>query len=191
MHLKNMLSTSLLTIILLMNMLLPYRLLSSELSQNDCLISYLQYRKSLEKVEKNLQRAKFLSSCYNADIIPRFLRFRIPNNGTFDQKSVFEFQKSLLRKEIVRAKSDRKAINGTLCERRERIKNDVPEYLLPSVAFHSRQSVRSVRSEVRNRHNKKLLELSEQQERPLFTVQNTVILHNLDEVPPNYVTETH
>ena len=66
----------------------------------------------------------------------------------------------------------------------------VPEYLLPSVAFHSRQSAREVPREVRNRHNKKLLELSEEQARPPFNVRNTVILHNLDEEPPGYVIDT-
>ena len=40
------------------------------------------------------------------------------------------------------------------------------------------------------RHNKKLLELSEQQERPLFNVSNTVLTYELDSEPPRYVMET-
>ena len=35
-----------------------------------------------------------------------------------------------------------------------------------------------------------MLELSEEQARPLFNVRNTVILHNLDEEPPGYVIDT-
>ena len=107
MHL-NILLSIVLSITTLTNMLLPYRLLSIELSRNDCLNTYLQYQKAPAKLEKNTLRVKFLSSCFKADIIPRFLRFRIPNNGTFDQKSVFEFQKGLLRKELYRAKEDHK-----------------------------------------------------------------------------------
>ena len=39
-------------------------------------------------------------------------------------------------------------------------------------------------------HNKKLLALSEEQEKPLFNVRNSVMLHNLDEVPPKFVMDT-
>ena len=39
-------------------------------------------------------------------------------------------------------------------------------------------------------HNKKLTRLSEDQERPLFNVKNTVILCDLEVTPPTYVMET-
>ena len=39
-------------------------------------------------------------------------------------------------------------------------------------------------------HNKKLQKLSEEQENPLFSVENTVILHGLDKTPPSYVMDT-
>lgn len=189
MHLKSCCHL-LIPIIILTNMLLPYRLLSNELSRNDCMNTYLQYRRSLIKTEKNTQRINFLSSCFRADIIPRFLRFRIPNNGTFDQKSVFEFQKGLLRKELYRAKQDQLTLQNKLCEKRKEIQTRINERLLPSVALYSRQSAREARKDVKNIHRKKLLALSEEQERPLFNVKNTVILHELDEEPPRYVIDT-
>ena len=37
-------------------------------------------------------------------MIPHFLKFRIPNNGCFDQQKVFEFQIRLLHQEIIKAK---------------------------------------------------------------------------------------
>ena len=178
------------TITTLTNMILPYRLLSIELSRNDCLNAFLQYEKSLVKIEKNSQRVKFLTACFKADIIPRFLKFRIPNNGTFDQKSVFEFQKGLLRKELYRAKEDQKTRSTQVAEKRKEVQNKVPLKLLPSVALHTRQSARGTRKEVKNIHQKKLLALSEQQERPLFNVKNTVTLHKLEEIPPTYVLDT-
>ena len=95
-------------------MLLPYRLLTSELARNDCTNIVMQYRKALEKQEKNCLRVKFLSSCLKADVVPRFLKFRIPNNGTFDNKSVLEFQLNLLRKELYRAKTDLETSKGKL-----------------------------------------------------------------------------
>ena len=190
MHLKIAMLSLISTIVILTNMLLPYRLLSCELSRNDCMKTFLQYRNSLIKIEKNSLRVKFLSSCFKADIIPRFLRFRVPNNGTFDQKSVFEFQKGLLRKELHRAKELRRTLNSKLGEKRGEIQKVVPEKILPSVAFHSRQSTREARKDVENIHRKKLLALSEEQERPLFNVKNTFIQDNLDEVPPQYVMDT-
>ena len=60
--------------------------------------------------------------------------------------------------------------------KREGVQKTVPDKLLPCVAFHSRQSTSAARKEVVNIHHKKLLALSEEQERPLFTV--------LDEDPP-------
>ena len=43
---------------------------------------------------------------------------------------------------------------------------------------------RKVRGKVKNRQDKKLLALAEKQEKPLFRVKNTVVLHNLDAEPP-------
>ena len=173
-----------------MNMFLPYRLLSLELTRNDCTHYFLQYRKSLEKVEKNQLRVKFINSCLQADVIPRFLKFRVPNNGAFDQNSVFEFQKALLRKELYKAKQHTEVLNDKVSTKRQLIQVHIPEYLLSSIAVHSRFHCRDVRRSVKNGHNKKLLALSEEQQRPLFSVQNTVILHELDETPPKYVMDT-
>ena len=60
----------------------------------------------MRRVENNSLRIGFLNNCLKTDIIPQFLRLRIPNNGRFDDKSVHEFQKKLLKKEIVKARED-------------------------------------------------------------------------------------
>ena len=39
-------------------------------------------------------------------------------------------------------------------------------------------------------HNNKLCTLSEDQDRPLFNVKNTVLTHGLEKQPPAYVLET-
>ena len=70
------------------------------------------------------------------------------------------------------------------------IQTYVPEYLLSSIAIHTRVHCREVWRYVRNGHDKKLLALSEEQERPLFSVKNTVILCGLDETPPKYIMDT-
>ena len=99
-------------------------------------------------------------------------------------------KKGLLRKELYRAKEDHKVLTEKVAGKRGDVQKSIPEKILPSVAFHSRQSVREVRKLVKNTHQKKLLALSEEQERPLFNVKNTVTLHDLDEEPPLYVMET-
>ena len=85
-------------------MFLPLRLLVMELKRVDCYKSYLRYKKAV--VDTCSLRIRFLEKCSKADIIPKFLKFRIPNNGCFDDKSVHDFQKRLLRKEIISAKHD-------------------------------------------------------------------------------------
>ena len=100
-------------------MILPYRLLAKELQRSCCWKQYLQYQKALCKVECNSLRIKFLENCKRADVIPKFLKFRIPNNGCFDDNSIHNFQKQLLNKELQRAKTDFQALNTTLEEKRQ------------------------------------------------------------------------
>ena len=87
-------------------MFLPQRLLAIELKRADCWKEFLQYQTALEKFENNYLRIEFLKNCKASDIIPKFLTFRIPNNGCFDNSIVHNFQKSLLNKEIVKANED-------------------------------------------------------------------------------------
>ena len=141
-------------------------------------------------MQVNTLRLKYINECVKADIVPRFLKFRVPDNGCFDDNTVHEFQIKLLRKELVRARNDRTSAETKLDERRKLLKNAVPDNLLVSVAFHSRIHIRVERRTIQARHNKKLLELSEEQEKPLFNVRNTVLTYELDTEPPKYVMET-
>ena len=53
-----------------------------------------------------------------------------------------------------------------------------------------RAAKHATRREQKRTHSKKLAQLSEEQQRPLFNVGNTVVLHNLDSAPPQYVLDT-
>ena len=79
---------------LVATMLLPYRLLALELRRSDCWKQFRHYQKTLQKCENNLLRIDFLKNCKKAELIPKFLKFRIPNNGCFDDKAIHEFQKN-------------------------------------------------------------------------------------------------
>ena len=61
----------------------------------------LDYLKFFEKVQVSGLRLKFLRKCLINDLIPNFLKFRVPENGVFLDQAVHNFQ--LLRTEVSRA----------------------------------------------------------------------------------------
>ena len=70
------------------------------------------------------------------------------------------------------------------------LKNSAPQKCIPSIVTFSRLNVMEHRHKQQAIHNKKLLDLSEEQGKPLFNVKNTVICYELDKEPPEYVLET-
>ena len=171
-------------------MFLSFKLLRLELRRTGCWKSFLQYQKWLLKVENNNLRIGFLDNCLKSRIIPRFLKFRIPNNGCFDDRSVEDFQVNLLRKEIFKASEEGRTTSHKLDATREKLKQIVPRYCIPSIILHTRYDIRLLRNEQSKNLNKKLKTLSDEQDRPLFNVRNTVICYELDKLPPKYVLET-
>ena len=177
-------------ILLVINMFLPYRLLAQEFKRNGCWTAFVQYQRTSCKYEVCNQRIDFLTKCKQSEIIPKFLKFRIPNNGCFDEKSIQEFQRKLLAKELINAKNHRLQLETRLSEKINNLKTTTPEKLIPSVVLYVRSAKHEARAKQRVTHNKKLLQLSDEQERPLFSVDNTVVLHRLDSSPPQFVINT-
>jgi len=63
----------------------PQRLLKLKMQRNDCWKNFLvRYQSALRKAESHRLRLKFLTNCLKAHIIPCFLKFSVPNNGSFD-----------------------------------------------------------------------------------------------------------
>ena len=171
-------------------MLLPYKLLVIELRRNDCFKFYIQYERHLCKVENNVQRINFLENCKKADIIPKFLKFRIPNNGCFQEEAVHQFQKKLLHQEIVIARDNIRTLRDKAVDIRKAVVRYLPVKCLSSVLFHTRLIKRETGKKVRATHNEKLQSLSVLQEKPLLNVKNTVRVLVEDLTPPSYVLET-
>lgn len=144
----------------------------------------------LQKVENHNLRIGFLDECLKSRIIPRFLKFRIPNNGCFDDRSVEDFQVNLLRKELFKASEERKITSQKLDASRGKLKQKLPKYCIPSVILHTRYNLRLLRNVRSQKLNNKLRTLSDEQDRPLFNVRNTVLCYQLDNVPPKFVLET-
>ena len=125
-----------------------------------------------------------------SDIIPKFLKFRIPNNGCFDDRSVNDFQRRLLRKEIFEAKTSSSNSIANVEEKRSILRTSLKYELLPSVILHSRIERKDFRRDKERNHTKKLDNLSREQDRPLLNVSNTVITYNLNYSLPKFVLDT-
>ena len=164
-------------------MFLPRRLLVIELQRRQGL-------KLIEKTVKCDQRIQFLQNCKKADIIPKFLKFRIPNNGCFDDNAVHTFQKSLLQKEISKAKDQLKVLNNQIQDKLSILRDHTRAKCIPSVLFHIRHFRNELKTKTIETHFKKLQNLSLDQGKPLFRTENTVKWVDIDNPPPAYVIET-
>ena len=164
--------------------------LHSELRRSACYKDYLNYQNVIEKYDKCVERLNFITKCRDSDIIPKFLLFRVPNNGCFDDQSVHNFQRRLLHKEIATAQNQLKEHAKSLDDKRSSLKVKLPQDLIPSVVWHSRLRRIKTRKEIQQTHRKKLFNLSEKQSRPLLSVENTVIFSEFSGNIPNYVRQT-
>ena len=120
-------------------MFLSFKLLTLELKRNGCWKIFLQYRKFLQKLDNHNLRIGFLNNCLKSKIIPRFLKFRVPKNGCFDDRAVHEFQVKLLRKEIYNAGRVKNSTSEKLIENRK-VETAITELL--HTFYHSTQPIR-------------------------------------------------
>ena len=110
------------------------------------------------------QRVKFLSVCLKNDIIPDFLRFRIPENGAFLNQAVHSFQTKLPRTEINRGRTDEKNVEVKLERARGAVQKGVDEKFWPSVMKYLSLWGQRQTTTVKETHQKKLMKLSERQD---------------------------
>ena len=168
-------------------MFLPFCLLALCLQRSNCWKEYRDYDRSLRKLVNFRCRIDFIEKCIQADIIPRFLKFRIPENGCFEPTAVHNFQRNLLKVELGKAKKLKENHINVIETKRTLLKDKILPKLIASVVFHTRQTVKQTRQDVQNTHAKKLESLSKEQQRPLFEVHDTVQISDDDIVPPRYV----
>ena len=168
-------------------MFLPFRLLEKVLQRIECWKFYLEYDRILQKRERSLRRIDFLEKCWQAEIIPKFLKFRVPNNGCFEPTTVHNF---LLKNELAKARGTLKEYEKSVNSKRSKLNRTINETLLPSVILYTRISKRECRDNVLETQRKKLEKLSVDQDRPLLNIQDTVRLFDIDIVPPKYVIDT-
>ena len=170
-------------------MILPYRLLAKELVHQNCWIEFIRYQRLQEKIHNNRHRIKFLKQCLDSELIPCFLRFRIPNNGCFEHTTVRNFQRKLLHREHYTAIKTSKSLSNNLNAARSNLRNIMPEKLTASCALYNYLFNKRIIAEIESRHKQKMIMLSKQQERPLLNVKNTVKIIDEDIKPPDYVLQ--
>ena len=135
------------------------------------------------------QRIKFLRVCLENDIIPDFLRFRVPENGVFSNQAVHSFQTKILRMEINKASTDEKNVEVKLERARGAVQRCLDEKFWPSVFKYLSLRGQRQTATVKESHQKKLVKLSERQERPLGK-QGEGSVRALDDVElPNWVQQ--
>ena len=133
------------------------------------------------KFNSSFLRIKFLRKCLDNDIIPDFLRFRVPDNGVFLAEAVHSFQQRLIRSELSQASADRAKASGNLVKAREVVRRGIDKKWWPSVIFYLNRHARCSVNNLKSRHKRKLEKLSERQDRPLKNLDERAV-RILDEV---------
>ena len=149
--------------------LLPPPLLRMVLKRKLTWKLVLDYLKHFNKFNSSFLRIKFLRKCLDNDIIPNFLRFRVPDNGVFSDQVVHSFQLRLLISELSQANADRAKASGNLVKAREVVRRGIDEKRWPSVIFYLNRQARCSFNNLISRHKRKLEKLSERQDRPSKT----------------------
>ena len=134
----------------------------------------LEHRKRYIKSATCRSRIRFLEDCLRNDVIPNFLRFRIPENGCFEPTIVHNFQRRLLKAELSKSIDDKNNAEIKLTQSRAALKLKCPAYLLPSVILYLRHFSTIERERVDERLKTKLANLAIKQERPLRNTDNAV-----------------
>ena len=131
--------------------IVPFGLVKLRLTE-EVMRDYRRYLNHLTKQLNCRQRIRFLTSCLKNDLIPKFLNFRVPNNGCFEATTVHNFQRRLLRKEISTARTQLDTLVEQTPQLRDKVKL-APRHLLPSLITHTRMQMKQTLRETTGRHN--------------------------------------
>ena len=142
----------------------------------------LDYLKFFKKVQVSVHRLKFLRKCLKNDLIPDFLKFRVPENGVFSDQAVHNFQLKLLRTETSRANEDRKRYEEMLRKARSLVQKEIDKQWWASIFRFVRRQVEASLNTTSENHRKKLEKLSERQDKPLVgrNERSVKVLDNIE-----------
>ena len=115
--------------------------LRKNLQKKDCWKPYLDYENNVCKYESIRCRKKFLKNCLSTDIIPDFLKFRVPKTDVLSDQAVHSFQLKMLRSEISTAADTHHKTDQKRAASRKVLLKNRDNHLLPSVIFVLRNRV--------------------------------------------------
>ena len=166
-------------------MFYPRRLLASCVYNYDpdVIKSFRKYQRSYHKLMSSIARCQFLKQCLDNRLIPKFLRFKVPNNGVFNDAAVDSFQLKLLRSELIKARKAKSQNELDLHNSRILLVDSFPDAMLVSLSVFTRKDGREHYQKLKRNHDKKLQELSQLQEKPLRSSEKTVICEEGIELP--------
>ena len=167
--------------------LFPKKLLIGILKRIDGYEIFHGYRKTRMKILRMTKRAKFLINCMQYSLIPNFLRFKIPENGVFNDEAVKQFQRRLLKLEISKTHKHLKDLENEIAKHRQLVQDRIPMVLwgpLVSV-LHFDHITEGLKLD--DTHKNKLLQLSEHFDRPIKDYYDNVKILDPDITLPNYV----
>ena len=133
---------------------------------------------------------QFVENCESADVFPKFLNFRIPNNGCFEPTVVHNFQRKLLKEELLKAKKALAEHESKVYEKGNILKSVLLSKLLPSVLLFTRVNCIIHERMLKQRTLKNWKICQKKQGHPLFNLHDTVKLFELDIVPSKHVLDT-
>ena len=162
----------------------PYRLFVNVLKDYDeeYNVAFRRYKRLYLRQLTAIARIQFLTKCLNNDLIPRFLKFRIPANGAFTEKAEHQFQRRLLRSEIHRAREAVTNHRAYLNNERRKLCGGT-DALLATISFHVRREGRWLFRNLKTKHQQKLNNLSKEQEKPLKSTDKTIIVEEGVAIP--------
>ena len=122
------------------------------------------------KAAKSVLRVKFLETCVASKLIPRFLqKFKFPKIEAYDLAKIEKFQGQILKDELVKARTDaakKETLSKETCE--ILWKEVPPEISKVEINYRINIKVNSEMDKLKLIHQRKLTHLSEQQEKPLW-----------------------
>ena len=155
---------------------------------------FKEYKSARLLLAKTSVRTSFLKRCIDNNIIPTFLRFKVPTNGKFTEEAVNAFQTRLLKNEFTNANMQLKSLKDMLKDKRNELKIAVNSTGYPNLLAHIARSVREsveiVLNKINTKHDKKINSWSIEQDRPLGETDGTIKLIGDIEKPPAFVYET-
>ena len=123
-------------------------------------------------------------------LIPHFLRFKIPANGTFVQSCVTNFQRKLLKIEYSKSKETHLKLIIGKDQNLATLKAEIPDILIPSIAMDCHNEAKKLIRLLDDKHKKKIQMLSEEQSKPAFNVNESIKVLDVG-VPIQILLEIH